>query len=468
MPHLHGPCKTLRVRLMLREKTAGHLERTVSLFRQVVSYYLQVFHDHMELLERSDWLKQAELLTHRTKDNPEPLYPFDRDFPNLPSGLRRAAIAEARGLALSWRGNYECWQRKKAKHEERNRKRVEQGKKPVPFTERPPQFPDEVSSWPTWYGTAYKALDERRIFLKVFTGRSYGYRKVVLAAPLVVPPGYACGSPTLLRKEHGWELHIPLYQVTSPVAYDDKLKALFYLLAEAEKSGDAPKASGLRKAIVKHLIKTDPSLRVCVVDLGVDHHAVMTVRDTEGRVWATRFLPGAKDNCLRKRYLEKVVRLQKQTRIIPDGETFARDLWEKISNFDDYLAHLISRRIVDFAAEHGAKIIVFENLKTLRPEKGTKSHYLNQKLGYWVRGRVYRYAKYKALHAGILVVSVSPANTSRRCPLCGKLSIERYTPGRRNGKKLAKCAACGKVRDVSADFLATENIFDRLLCVYTS
>ncbi|HBT46997.1 MAG TPA: transposase [Peptococcaceae bacterium] len=467
MPHLYGPCKTLRVRLILGEKTAGHLERTVSLFRQVVSYYLQVFHDHMELLERSDWLKQAELLTHCTKDNPEPLYPFDREFPDLPSGLRRAAIAEARGLALSWKSNYERWQRKKEKHEQRNRKRAEEGKKPVPFTERPPQFPDEVSSWPTWYGTAYKTLDERRILLKVFTGRSYGYRKVVLAGSFAIPAGYAAGSPTLVRKRYGWGLHIPLFQVTSLLS-DEKLKALFFLLAEAEKFGDASRASGLRKAFLKHLIRTDPSLRVCVVDLGVDHHAVMTVRDTEGRVLAARFLPGAKDSRLRKRYLEKVVRLQRETRVIPEGESFARDLWEKIANFNDYLAHLISRQIVDFAVEHGAKIIVFENLKTLRPEKGTKSHYLNQKLGYWVRGRVYRYARYKALHAGILVVRVSPADTSRRCPLCGKLTIERYTPGRRNGKKLARCSSCGKVRDFSADFLATENIFDRFLCVYAS
>lgn len=192
----------------------------------------------------------------------------------------------------------------------------------------------------------------------------------------------------------------------------------------------------------------------------------MTVQDIEGRVLATRFLPGAKYSRLRKRYLEKVVRLQRQIRSIPEGETFAHDLWERISNYDDYLAHWISQRIVDFAIEHGAKIIVFENLKSPQSEKGTKSHYLNQKVGYWVRDQVFRYAKYKALQAGILVVRVSPANTSRRCPLCGNLSIERYTPERENGKKLARCTTCGKVKDASVDFLATGNIFDRFLHIY--
>ncbi|MGQ9756414.1 MAG: zinc ribbon domain-containing protein [Desulfotomaculales bacterium] len=450
------------------EKTAGHAEETVCLYRQVVSFYLQVFHDHKELLERSDWLRQAELLTHRTRDNPEPLYPFDAEFPNLPSGLRRAAVAEARGRALAWRTQYERWRKKKEKHEERNRKRLERGKKPVPFTERPPQFPEEARSWPTWYGTAYKVLDERRVLLKLFTGRSHGYRKAVLDRPLAIPPGWAAGSPVLVRKGKAWELRVPIFQVESPLADDGKLKALFSLLEEAERSGEASRASALRKAIVQHLVRTHPNLRICVVDLGLDHHAVMTVRDTEGRVLAVRFLPGAKDSRLRKRWLEELVRFQRQTRIVPEGETFARNLWRRISNFNDYLAHLISRRIVDFALEHGARIIVFENLKSLRPERGTKSCCLNQRLGHWVRGWVFRYAKYKALHAGILAVRVSPANTSRRCPLCGSLSIERYTPGRENGKKLARCKTCGKVRDVSADFLATENIFDRFLCRYAS
>lgn len=467
MPHLHGPCKALRVRLLVGEETSRLLQATVCLHRQVVGFYLRFFHDHQELLEKGDWLRPAEVLTHSTKHNPEPVYPFDREFPNLPSGFRRAAIAEARGMALAWKSNYERWQRRRQKHEEYNRKRVGEGKKPVPFTERPPRFPEETRSWPAYYATELRRLDERHILLKVFTGRSYGYRKAVLLDPLEIPGGYEVGSPRLVKKKHGWELHFPLFQVRSPVQ-DQVLRNYFFLLADALKNGNSGRASALKKTIVRHLIKTDPSLRICVVDLGLEYHAVVTVRDTEGRVLAVRFLPGAGDSRLRKRYLEKLGRLQKETRIIPEGEAFARALWEKIANFNDYLAHRVSRQIVDFAVQHGARVIVFENLKSFRPEKGTRSHRLNQKLGYWLRGRVVRYAEYKALHAGVLVVAVSPVNTSRRCPLCGELSIERYAPGKENGKKLARCTACGKVKDVSAYFLASKNIFNRFLCVYAS
>lgn len=163
------------------------------------------------------------------------------------------------------------------------------------------------------------------------------------------------------------------------------------------------------------------------------------------------------DNHLRKRRLEQIVRLQKATGVIPESESFAVDLWRKIRHLGDDAVHQVSRRIVDFAQKHGAKVIVFEHLGGFRPEKGTKSRKLNQKLSYWLRGRIFRYTQYKALHEGIVTVRVNPRDTSRRCPYSGFLAVERYTPGRANGAKLARCLNCG-THDVNADWLATLNI----------
>lgn len=207
---------------------------------------------------------------------------------------------------------------------------------------------------------------------------------------------------------------------------------------------------------VEVLLK-NKNLRICVVDLGVNHHAVATIQDIEGRVYATLFISGAKDNRLRKRYLEKIVNLQMQTKIIPEGERFAKDLWDKISNFNDYIAHYVSKDIVDFAESHGAKIIVFEHLGNLKPSKGTKSHWLNQKFIFWVKGRIVRYTKYKALHRGIITCRVSPKNTSARCPYCGMLTIIRYNKGKRKGVALAKCSNC-EVHDVNSDFVGSLGI----------
>lgn len=194
----------------------------------------------------------------------------------------------------------------------------------------------------------------------------------------------------------------------------------------------------------------DPTLRLCLVDLGIKRHAVITIQDTEGRVYATNFISGAQDNHLRKQYLEKVNSLQSQTKVIPEDERFAKDLWDKISNFNDNIAHKVSRRIVNFAKEHGAKIIVFEHLGNLRPSKGTRSHWLNQKLGYWIKGRTFRYSQYKALHEGIITCRVSPKYTSSRCPYCGFKAIERYG-------SLARCSNC-KTHGVNSDFIGTLGI----------
>ena len=428
MPHLRGFCKTLRLPVLAAAPAADQFQAVTNLFRKVVDYYLGVFRDHPEIVDNPGWLTATERLTHRTAKNPSPqYYDFDNLFPNLPSGFRRAAIAKAYGLALAWRENYHRWQRAKEKAEERNRCRILAGKKLIRFTERPPQFPRASQSWLTYYGTEFRVLDERHLLLKVAAGTSYIYRKAVLARPWVIPVGYAAGSPTLVRKRSGWEVHIPLFL--------------------QEKQDLRPAAE----------LMQGQGARICAVDLGLSHHAVMTIQDAEGRVLATEFISGAKDNHLRKQYLEKIVRLQKETGIIPEGERFAADLWDKVKNLGNDIAHQVSRRTVDFAAEHGARIIVFEHLGNLRPQKGTRSRRMNQKLGYWVKGRIFQYTRYKALHQGIIVCRVSPRDTSRRCPYCGFLSIERYLPGKPKGAALARCSSCG-AHGIHADWLATRNI----------
>ncbi|MBF7082405.1 transposase [Desulfallas sp. Bu1-1] len=426
MPHLRGFTKTFRYNLLMPASAEEQAACTITQYRQVVYYYLQVFQEHQEIIGHSQWLKMAENLTHRTEDNPNPEYPFDEEFPNFPSGFRRNAIAEAHGKALAWRTSYEKWEERKRKHEERNARRIAAGKKPIEFTERPPQYPEDDNCWLSYYGTEYKWEDSHHIMLKMFTGRFYTYRKVALLQPFVAPPDYAAGSPMLVKKPTGWELHVPVVRVAR---------------------------LNLKK--IEKLVK-DPSLKICLVDLGMKRHAVMTIQDTNGRVHAAKFISGAKDNHLRKRYLEKIVNLQMQTKTIPEGKHFAKYLWDKISNLNDDIAHRVSREIVNFAKLHRAKIIVFEYLGDLKPSKGSKSHWLNQKFNHWVKGRIFRYTRYKALHEGIITCRVPAKNTSTRCPYCGMLTVQRYNKGR-DGKEikgvdLAKCTNCG-VRDINSDFV---------------
>lgn len=427
IPQLHGFTKTYRYKLLIPAKADQLLKQTTEQYRKVVEYYLQVFQDHQEILGQKAWLRLAEALTHRTKNNPWPEYDFDEQFPNYPSGFRRAGISEAYGLACAWKKSYTQWESQKDRHEEKNLKRIARGKKPIKFTDHPPQYPKTGEAWLVYYNTEWKQLDSNHIKLKVATGRSYVYQTITLLQPLVIPLNYAIGSPSLVLKPTGWELHTPLVLT---------------------------KRMDLQK-IVK-LVKI-PNLKICCVDLGINRHAVITIQDTKGRVYATKVISGAKDNHLRKRYLEKIVSLQKQTRSIPKGERFAKDLWNKVSNLNNDIAHRVSKEIIKMAETFGAKIIVFEYLNNLKPEKGIKSRWLNSKLGYWVKARIFNYTSYKGLHQGIITCRVTPKKTSSRCPYCGFETITRYTLGKPKGVDLAKCDNCG-IHGVNSDYIGSLGI----------
>jgi len=91
--------------------------------------------------------------------------------------------------------------------------------------------------------------------------------------------------------------------------------------------------------------------------------------------------------------LGRIARNRSQTGIIAENEQDNVDLWRKIRNTDEHIAHLVSARIVQFAAEQGASILVFEHLGNLKPTKGKYSHRGNVKRAFWMKGRIFGYAK---------------------------------------------------------------------------
>src|SRR5436305_8478902 len=93
-------------------------------------------------------------------------------------------------------------------------------------------------------------------------------------------------------------------------------------------------------------------------------------------------------------------------------------------NFSTELVNRVNYR-ESFAKEHGATILVFEHLANFKPEKGKYSKRANSKRSYWLRGKIFRYSKYKAWNEGIITSRVNHRNTSREHFACGSL-ITRY------------------------------------------
>jgi IS605 OrfB family transposase len=84
--------------------------------------------------------------------------------------------------------------------------------------------------------------------------------------------------------------------------------------------------------------------------------------------------------------------------------------------------HRVSRRLVQFANDDKAAIVL-EDL-TLHGGGGW-SRRMNRRLSSWPRGEIHRQIEYKAALAGVPVIKVNPAWTSKTCPVCGARRRDR-------------------------------------------
>jgi putative transposase len=405
---------TITIRQQLNTKTAvgAWLHANQSLFNRVTAFYFDVIQAHVGILDLSN--KEAvpalEKLTHKTELNPHPVMPLSDIQEDIPAYFRRAAISAALGSARSFYGLLSRWRRRKEKAEAKGKRK---------FKDRPPVPPRFWNKSATLYAGMHKERTDSSILIKVWTGSCRSWIRVRLTRR-DIPEGFATCSPQLVHRGEHWYLHTPI---------EKKLK---------------------NPLTIKKQRETNPDTKICAIDLNMDGAlAVCTIRDVEGSVLATEFIgSGQRANGFRKLQLGRIARKRSQTGIIEQGVQDNANLWAKIRNYDENLSHLVSTRIVQFAQVHGASILVFEHLGNLKPEHGKYSRRSNQKRAFWMKGRIFKYAKYKAYNIGILTSRVNPRVTSRTCYKCGS-PVARYNEGEKPegyqmGAPLCKCTVCDR------------------------
>jgi transposase len=247
-------------------------------------------------------------------------------------------------------------------------------------------------------------------------------------------------SPQLIRRGKRWWLHTPI-----------------------EKHFRSP-------GKIEKQVTTNAQTNICAVDLNLNEHiAVATIQTVEGTILATKFIGGGKEIAgFRKKQLGRIARNRAKTGIIAEGEQDNAALWRKLRNRDEQLAHAVSARIVQFAKAHEATILVFEHLSNLKPTKGKYSTRGNEQRAYWMKGRIFNYARYKAWNERIVTSRVNPRDTSRECARCGSL-VARYAEGNpaegyTAGVPLVFCPVCDMRGN--ADRNASLRIGQRLLARY--
>jgi len=380
-----------------------------ALFNRVTAFYFGVIQAHEKVLALSDKdaLTALEKLTHTTQSNPTPVMPLEEILEDIPALFRRAAINAALGSARSFSSHLQQWRKRKEKAEAKGKG----------FHERPPVPPRAWNKSATLYAGMWKERAGSSMVMKVWTGTCWSWVKVrIIGRDL--PTDAEIGSPQLIRRGNQWWLHTPV-----------------------EKQFKSP-------GKIEKQVTTNAQTRMCAVDLNINEHlAVCTIQTVEGTILATTFIGGGRRiSGFRKKQLGRIARNRSKTGIIAEGEQDNADLWRKIRQVDEQVAHLVSARIVQFAQAHQASILVFEHLGNLKPEKGKYSRRGNNKRAYWMKGRIFNYAKYKAWHIGVITSRVNPANTSRECHRCHSLVI-RYNAGERAegytpGASLVRCSHC--------------------------
>ena len=332
------------------------LKDTLRITREAVVWLLPVIEKEWENLKGISGEKRrfnaAEKLIHETKSN-RAEYPFDRNFPKMPSYLRRAILQHVIGQVSS-----------------ADTRRQMEGKEVVQ---------PEGGKWnraqhymPVFYRDNMYRKGEEGTSLKLYNGSDWVWYKAELKKT----------DLDYLRK------HWTGKKEKSPVLVKKHRKYFLQFAFEEEVSLTGRKVW---------------EQRICSVDLGINTDAVCSIMTADGTVAGRRFIsfPAEKD---RLHHVLGRIR-KKQGRY---GAKSVRSLWAYAGRLNEEIARKAAGGITEFAREYGADVIVFEHLDTRGRIRGKN----RQRLHMWKKDTVQKVTEHHAHRLGMRIARVCAWKTS--------------------------------------------------------
>jgi transposase len=205
--------------------------------------------------------------------------------------------------------------------------------------------------------------------------------------------------------------------------------------------------------------KHDPDLVTVAVDLNVQMLAVITVRQ-RGTIRERVFVRDQGLDQARYRHLKHIAKKQWQSGKPVKGEHSNQQLWGHVHRMNEDAAHRVARAIANVCARYAGCVLVFERLRKIRPNGGSKSRRMNRKQANQLRGKINQRAREKAYALSIVTAETNPHGTSQYCSSCGARG-ERfsYLGGQRirlKWGKLFRCPVCHY--ETQADWNASVNL----------
>lgn len=342
-----------------RMQDAPSLSMTIDKYRGFCRALSYVVMGHwVEISEASSQCAVIEKLIHKTSKNPSPKYGyFEKRFYKFPSYYRRAAIEFVCGQVSSFMTRYRSWQGG-------DRKRRDA---------KPPQFNPEAGCYPSLYkGQCFKLDKEGIAEIKVWNGSDWVWINCPIQSVRKrhLLEHSERKSPSLIVRKGKFHLSVP-FKLNPP-----KLK-------------DGP---------------------VCAVDVGINTLATCTIVHSDGTVTARKFIHPAVDIDRRDKQIKRVQVAARKTATLSKG--FCKLQYRKARQYNKNIAQQASRQVVDFALEHGATVIVLEDLKGWKPKAGKKRSGLKQRFHGWLHRFFATLTEEKFIEAGGKVEYVYARGTS--------------------------------------------------------
>lgn len=332
------------------------LVKTQELYNQILEFYYNLYLDTFQDGKPGSMeaLRTLEKLTIAGRDRQPVKYPLP--WAKVPLYFRRAAINSAIAAANSYLS--------------REKQKI-----------RSTSFTEAV----TCYKGMYRDFEGDAIALKIWNGEKWIWHRIKLRGNTIPEEGQML-SPSIVLKKTGPELHIPW-----KICVKDG-RTVRERMADAEK--------------------------ICAVTFtNQDALAVCCIVNQKGEKEHALFIRGGAAYAHRCRQITDKIRKSeasgsKNSSTIPNSR-----YWMKLKNLNDFYSHRISRQVINYTVNQGAKIIVLpefekEYSRILMTKAG---NYSPIHLSTAIREKI----KYKAWQEVIVVLELQQHKNSSACAACG-------------------------------------------------
>lgn len=357
--------KTIKItyKIKLNTEYKEYFILTNKLFNNSLKKYFELLVRNEKLLKlpRNNCVKQLEDLTVMTKSKKEtgeiPEYYFEQ---NIPVRFRKAVICKAIGYAKVYFYN--------------NKKNKQDSSSYI-----------KIDAPTVFYKGTYRYSKDGQVSFQLFNGEKWDW---------------------YTSKLSNWEI-IKDEKKLSPKVVIQKNCIMAHIPVEKD-----------IEEIEQQKIKKDNELKVCgVVFTNTDNFAVCVGLDDKGQLIKSLFISGGnkyKDSI--KRLLGKIKRNNTQI----NSENDYKKYWKKIIRINQYHAHYVSRKIIEFCKNNNIKVISITESNDTRLEPiSAYKHIKNVSTPIELSKKIIECLNYKASIENIFIIK-SYINAYNKCYKCLK------------------------------------------------